>query len=83
LGRIPGEPTDAQLAMAKSLAFFEWGALAAENEGSLRSLGESREHRRLLLRVLEDFEASLRPVRPEGSSKRLAGLHDRFGAPPR
>jgi len=43
---------------------------------------ESREHRRLLLRVLEDFENSLQP--PAGHvGKRLVGLHDRFGAPPR
>jgi hypothetical protein len=82
LGRVQGEPTEAQHAMARSMAMFEWGALHGEYEGTLASLREAREHRRLLLRTLADFEASLKPGRPEGS-KRLAGLHDRFGAPSR
>jgi len=82
LARVQGEPTEAQITMARSMATFEWGALAGEHEGTLASLRESREHRRLLLRVLEDFENSLQE--PAGHvGKRLAGLHDRFGAPSR
>jgi len=80
LARVQGEPTEAQIAMARSMAMFEWGALAGEHESTLASLREAREHRRLLLRVLEDFENSLQS--PSGRvGKRLAGLHDRFGAP--
>jgi len=63
LARVQGEPTEPQIAMARSLAMFEWGALAGEHEGTLASLRESREHRRLLLRVLEDFEQLLMPAR--------------------
>lgn len=63
LARVQGEPTEAQITMARSMATFEWGALAGEHEGTLASLRESREHRRLLLRVLEDFEQLLMPAR--------------------
>jgi hypothetical protein len=45
--------------MARSMAVLEWGSLLNENEGSVQSLRECREHRRLLLRVLADFERSL------------------------
>jgi hypothetical protein len=45
--------------MARSMAVLEWGSLQAEHDGSLQSLREAREHRRLLLRVLADFERSL------------------------
>jgi hypothetical protein len=83
LARISGPPSDQQRAQIESLAQLEYSALKCEAESTLVAMRESREHRRLLLRVLEDFEASLRPSRPEGSSKRLAGLHDRFGAPSR
>ena len=75
-------PTDQQRAQIESLAQLEYAALKCEAENTLVSMRESREHRRLLLRVLEDFENSLQP--PAGHvGKRLVGLHDRFGAPPR
>ena len=61
LGRIQGEPTEAQIVMTRSLAAFEWAALAAERENTLRSLREGREHRRLMLKILTDFEATLQP----------------------
>jgi hypothetical protein len=48
--------------MAASLAVLEWAALQSEHEGTLQSLREAREHRRLLLRVLSDFERSLAAV---------------------
>jgi len=63
LARVQSEPTEAQTAMARSMAMLDWGALAGEHEGTLASLRESREHRRLLLRVLDDFEQSLMPAR--------------------
>ena len=82
LKRIDGTPSDAQLAMIQSMARLEWFALAAEQGEDLVSMRESREHRRLLLRTVADFEATLQPpTRQVG--KRLAGLHDRFGSPPR
>jgi hypothetical protein len=58
LARVSGPPTVNQIEMARSMAVLEWGSLVAENEGSLQSLREAREHRRLLLRVLADFERS-------------------------
>src|SRR6516165_707078 len=58
LARVPGEATTAQQQMARSMAVLEWGALQCEHDGSVVSLREAREHRRLLLRVLGDFERS-------------------------
>jgi hypothetical protein len=45
------------------MAQLEYAALQCEAEGSIVSLREAREHRRLLLRVLDEFEQSLRPGR--------------------
>jgi hypothetical protein len=59
LSRIPGQPSASQIAMALTLASLEYSALAAERENTLQSLREAREHRRLLLRVLGDFERTL------------------------
>jgi hypothetical protein len=54
--------------MATSLASLEWAAPCAERENTLRSLREAREHRRLLLRVLADFERTLdKPAEKETS----------------
>jgi hypothetical protein len=83
LGRIQDEPTEAQIAMARSLPLFEWGALAGEHEGTLASLREAREHRRLLLKTLVDFEQSMRPARMARSGDYLGSIHQRFGPPPR
>lgn len=70
LDRISITPTDAQTATIHSLATLEWGALSAEHENTLQSLREAREHRRLLLKVLADFERSLAP--PAASVKAKA-----------
>jgi multidrug efflux pump subunit AcrA (membrane-fusion protein) len=61
LRRVSGSPTEAQISMAQTLASMEWAALSAERQNTLQSLREAREHRRLLLRVLGDFERSLVP----------------------
>jgi hypothetical protein len=61
LSRCSGKPTDAQIAMVQSLAILEWGALSAERQDTLISMREAREFRRLHLRVVADFERSLRP----------------------
>jgi hypothetical protein len=71
LSRIEGVPSDAQLAMVQSMARLEWFALAAECGDDLVSTREGREHRRLLLKVIIDFERSLKMKealvpRPEG-----------------
>jgi hypothetical protein len=68
LSHISGQPSDGQTAMAMTLAMLEWSALSAERETTLQSLREAREHRRLLLRVLADFERSLtKPVAKQPS----------------
>jgi hypothetical protein len=64
LSRVTAPPTDAQVAQVQSLASLEWAALAAERENSLQSLREAREHRRLLMRVLADFERSITAAPP-------------------
>jgi hypothetical protein len=61
LARIPGEASDAQIAMVQSLASLEWSALSAERQDTLASMVAAREFRRLHLRVVADFERSLRP----------------------
>jgi hypothetical protein len=67
LARVQGEPTEAQTAMASSMATCEWAALHGEHEGTLRSLREAREHRRLWLKVMADFDRSLRPKEASAS----------------
>jgi hypothetical protein len=52
--------------MVQSLATLEWAALSAEHTNTLQSLREAREHRRLLLRVLADFERSLEKSAAKG-----------------
>jgi hypothetical protein len=60
LARVPANaPTDAQASLIQTLATLEWAALSAEHEGGLQALREAREHRRLLQRLLGDFERSL------------------------
>jgi hypothetical protein len=77
LARISGMPTDQQRAQIESLAQLEYAALQCEAESTLVSMRESREHRRLLLRVLADFERSLipRPVR-EPAPRRVLEISD-------
>jgi hypothetical protein len=62
LRRIAGRPSDEQSALAQTVARLEWAALAAEAEGGLHALREAREHRRLLQKLLVDFERTLRVV---------------------
>jgi len=82
VSRISGELADVQAALVENMISLEWAALQAEAEGGRVGLREGREHRRLFQKLLDDFEATLQPpTRQVG--KRLAGLHDRFGAPPR
>jgi hypothetical protein len=69
LARVPGRPSDAQIEMARSMAVLEWGALQAENEGTIPAMREAREHRRLLLRVIVDFERSMLPKAPAKPAK--------------
>jgi hypothetical protein len=76
LSRISGQPTSAQAAIVASVAQLEWNALAAEHENTLQSLREAREHRRLLLRVLADFEASIPPAPAPRNEKRPPSLRD-------
>jgi hypothetical protein len=72
LARIAGPPTDTQRAQVASLAQLEWSALQCEAENSLQSMRESREHRRLMLKVLADFERSLEaPKRGRGPRSSL------------
>jgi hypothetical protein len=61
LKRIDGLPSHAQLAMITAMARLEWFALAAEQGNDLRSTREGRENRRLLLKVITDFDQSLKP----------------------
>ena len=77
---LTAAPTDAQAATIQSLASLEWGALAAEHEGSVQGMREAREHRRLLMRLLVDFEKSLiAPPRRLTPQEALAAIH----SPPR
>ena len=79
LARISGPPTDQQRAQIESLAQLEYAALSCEAENTLVSMRESREHRRLLLRVLDDFEASLRSA-PQRTARRRQRLDDIISA---
>ena len=78
VSRIAGALTDVQAALVENMISLEWAALQAEAEGGLVGLREGREHRRLFQKLLDDLQPPTRQV-----GKRLAGLHDRFGAPPR
>jgi hypothetical protein len=79
--RIEGTPSAAQLAMVQAMTRLEWFALAAERGDSLVAIREGRENRRLLLRVIADFEKSLMPGRVALSSDHLGNIHQRFGPP--
>jgi hypothetical protein len=69
LRRIEGEPTAAQVEMARSMALLEWGMHLATHLGTQESLREGRENARLLLRVRGDFERSLEPKTVVGKGK--------------
>jgi hypothetical protein len=78
LGRVQGEPSSEQIQMARSMAQLEWSALVAERTDDLRALREAREHRRLLLRTIADFELTLDP-QPVPRRKRSGKLSDHLG----
>jgi hypothetical protein len=69
LARIPGEPTDRQRSTIESMLQLEWAAIVAEHQGDLVGFREMREHRRLLDRLLGDFERSLVPKAPAKSAR--------------
>jgi hypothetical protein len=60
LRRIPRPPTDWQATMIETLITLEWSALLDEATDTQQSRREAREHRRLFMRLLADFERSLR-----------------------
>ena len=60
---------------------LEWSAYKAEAEGTLRGDREGREHRRLLDRIMADFEASL--PKPAARSTLVEKLAKRAMAPQR
>ena len=64
LERLGGLPSDVQAARIDTLVRLEWSALRAEAEGTLRADREAREHRRLLDKLLGDFERSLEKRKP-------------------
>lgn len=82
LSQVPsGAPTDAQATMIQSLASLEWSALLSEADGSVQALAAAREHRRLLMRLLSDFEKSVAaPPRAPTTAEILAEIHS---PPPR
>jgi hypothetical protein len=72
LARVDGQPTEMQVELAHSAAVLQWAAMQAERDGSLQALREAREHRRLLLRVLADFERSIAQPTPASRPLTLA-----------
>jgi hypothetical protein len=75
--RIEGMPTDNQAAMIQTMIQLEWAAYRAEAEGSVRFLHEAREHRRLWMRMMADFERSL--VKPPAPASRQS-INDYFAS---
>lgn len=59
LARLAGSPTERQVAQIDAMTRLEWQALSAEAIGSLQADREAREFRRLLDRLLSDFERSV------------------------
>ena len=78
LARVSGRPSTAQVAMVLTLARLEWSALVAEHANTLQGDREGREHRRLLLRLLAEFEETLTkppvPEKPSGVDAVLAEM---------
>jgi hypothetical protein len=73
LAQLAGPPTAEQASIVDSLCALEWSALRNESEAlALRgreareAAREAREHRRLLAKLVGDFERSLvpKPVKP-------------------
>lgn len=78
MARIIGEPTDQQLALVQSMTRLEWAACVAESAGGLAGLRDSREHRRLFMRLMGDFERGLVEAatpRPMTPAEAMAAIH--------
>ncbi|MGH7054940.1 MAG: hypothetical protein ACREE4_22490 [Stellaceae bacterium] len=56
---LPGVPSAREAGRVDAMVTFEWQALKAEALGTIRSDREAREFRRLLDRLLRDFELSV------------------------
>jgi hypothetical protein len=66
LNRIVGEVTPWQVSTIATLVSLEWAALVAESRHADMVAGrEAREHRRLFMRLLADFEKSLTALPPK------------------
>ena len=59
LDRLTGPLSNEQDARIEAMARLEWAALKANDEGSIRSDQQAREHWRLLDRLMKDFEREL------------------------
>jgi hypothetical protein len=77
LDEFASPPTNEQAARIDALVRLEWSALKAEAENTLQGDREAREHRRLLDRMLADFERSLVAPSPAQAPKTLL---DHLGA---
>jgi hypothetical protein len=56
---ITGEPTPMQEQLIEQIAALEWAARRAEASDTLVGERDGREHRRLLMRFVADFERTL------------------------
>lgn len=71
LSRLPAAPSAWQASTIDALIAIEWAALEAESRlGDTAAAREAREHRRLLMRLMSDFERSLTASAPP--SRRLS-----------
>jgi hypothetical protein len=79
LARLPGQPSERDAARIDAMVRLEWQALKAEAEGTLQADREAREHRRLLDRLVSDFERSLAssPAAKPTAREILAAIHNR------
>jgi hypothetical protein len=68
--QIPGEPTAQQVIRIQSIARLLWATKRAEAERTIPGDRESREHRRLLDRLLGDHQRSLASARAESEPRR-------------
>lgn len=59
LARLTAPATDRQLSQIDAMTRLEWQALRAEAQSTLQADREAREFRRLLDRMLADFERAL------------------------
>lgn len=79
--RLLTPATDRQLAQIDAMVRLEWQALRAEAIGTLQADREAREFRRLLDRLLSDFEKSLAVPPREPSVDQILAAINRPAAP--